>query len=464
MKKGRDYKTYYRVINLILHTILIVGLIFALLPLFWMIITAFKEPGQAFAPIIPKTNVITDIAEVEPMKQDETVVCFEYLNPTAQSVSVAGDFNGWDKNKDRMTKFGDVWSIKLKELPPGKYEYKFVVNGTQWIKDPENKLERNDNSLIEVKKGINTNTVLTNQTKIDDGNLFIKVEMKSSHNVVAVINGETELPLKKEGDSDYWTGSIALKNVEDIYKGKYEYFLRYKRPFKDAFKALYTRLNFKRILHNVRFPFLNYFLNSLVVASVAGLLTVLICTFAGYAFAQKEFFFRDKIFYFLLSAMMIPGMIFMVPQYAIVTKLKWINTYQGMIIPHLANVFGLFLLRQYIIQIPKSLFQAAEIDGANELQIMRIIVVPLAMPIIVTLFLITFVFHWSNFLWQLIVNTPDSKVMTLPIGLQLFKSQNMQDWEAVMAGSCFSIIPITVLFIFAQRFFIEGLTAGSLKE
>ncbi len=162
--------------------------------------------------------------------------------------------------------------------------------------------------------------------------------------------------------------------------------------------------------------------------------------------------------------MMIPGMIFMVPQYAMVSKFGWINSYMGMVVPHLANVFGLYLLRQHISMIPNAFFEAAKIDGASEWQLFRYVVIPQSMPVMVTLFLMTFIGQWSNFLWQLIVNTPDSPYRTLPIGLALFKGQYAQSWEVIMAGACFSVIPIAFLFLLAQRFLIEGMTKGAIKE
>ncbi|PKK92225.1 MAG: hypothetical protein CVV64_02095 [Candidatus Wallbacteria bacterium HGW-Wallbacteria-1] len=231
-----------------------------------------------------------------------------------------------------------------------------------------------------------------------------------------------------------------------------------------AVLSIYTLDNFRKVLNNPDFPFLQFFLNSLVVASGAAILTVILCTLGGYAFAKKYFWGKEPLFWFLMSSMMIPGMIFMVPQFAIVNKLGWINSYKAMIIPHLANVFGLFLLKQYIDTIPNSLFEAAKIDGAGELQMFRIIVLPLSAPIMITLFLLTFLGQWSNFLWQLIVNTPDSVYRTLPVGLALFKGQYSIDWGAMMAGACFSILPIAVLFLLAQRFFIEGMTSGAVKE
>ncbi|MFH0794813.1 MAG: ABC transporter permease subunit, partial [bacterium] len=112
---------------------------------------------------------------------------------------------------------------------------------------------------------------------------------------------------------------------------------------------------------------------------------------------------------------------------------------------------------------PRDLFHAAKVDGATEMQVLKLIVVPLSLPIIVTLFLLTFIGQWSNFLWQLIVNDPNSLTRTLPIGLALFRGQYAIEWERMMAGACYSVLPIAILFLVAQRFFIEGLTAGSVK-
>lgn len=224
-----------------------------------------------------------------------------------------------------------------------------------------------------------------------------------------------------------------------------------------------TLTNFREILDNPDFPFFEFFVNSLVVASASGALTVLICTLGGYAFAKKRFWFKEPIFFLLLTSMLIPGMIYMVPQFAIVSQLRWIDTWEGLIIPHLASVFGLFLMRQYIQTLPDSLIEAARIDGATEMQVFSRIIVPLSIPIIVTLFLLTFLSQWSNFLWQLIVTTPDSPMRTLPVGLALFRGQYAVRWEAMMAGACFSIVPMAVLFLVAQRFFIEGMTQGAVK-
>lgn len=231
-----------------------------------------------------------------------------------------------------------------------------------------------------------------------------------------------------------------------------------------GWSTMYTAKNFGDVLFNPDFPFLRFFGNSLIVSISEALISVTICLFAAYAFARKEFPFKKTLFALLMSSMMVPGMIFMVPQFAIITKLGWMNTWAAIAIPHTASVFGVYLLRQAIEKIPRSLFEAVQVDGANDWQVLRIVVLPLVMPLVVTLILLTFLGEWSNFLWQLIVNTPDSPWRTLPVGLALFRGQYSIAWEKMMAAACFSIIPIVVLFLFLQRFIISGLTAGGVKE
>jgi len=219
--------------------------------------------------------------------------------------------------------------------------------------------------------------------------------------------------------------------------------------------------NFKRVF--TEFGFVRYFLNSSFVAVTAALFATLFASMAAYAFSFKNFILKEKVFAILIASMMVPGLMYVVPQFAIIKKLGWMNSYRAMIIPHLANVFGLFLLRQYMATIPRSLIDAAKIDGANDFQIYGRLVMPLSLPIIATLFLLTFQFHWSNFLWQLIVTNRES-LYTVPVGLALFKQQHEQLYTLKMAASAVSIIPISAIFVFAQRYFIEGVTQGALKE
>ncbi|MFC1743066.1 carbohydrate ABC transporter permease [Candidatus Riflebacteria bacterium] len=218
---------------------------------------------------------------------------------------------------------------------------------------------------------------------------------------------------------------------------------------------------FKKVWYQERFGL--YFYNSMVIALVAGFFVTWFSSMAGYVFAKRNFALKSPLFFLLMATMMVPGMMYMVPQFFIVFHLGWHNTYWAMVVPHFANVFGLFMTKQFIETIPDSLIESAHLDGANEWQIFTLIIIPLSLPILATLFLLTFLFHWSNFLWQLIVTVPESPSTTLPVALALFRGQHATEWTSMMAASCFSIIPIAVLFLFAQRFFIEGMTQGAVK-
>jgi multiple sugar transport system permease protein len=208
-----------------------------------------------------------------------------------------------------------------------------------------------------------------------------------------------------------------------------------------------------------------YFLNSLLVATTAAFLVTLFASMGAYVFSKKELPYKQQMFMLLLATMMIPGMMFMVPQFFMVCKMGMFGTKWAMFLPHLASVFGIFMLKQFMDTIPDSLIEAAQIDGASEWQVFRVVIVPLAFPIILTLFLLTFLFHWSNFLWQLIVTNFENPLsITLPVGLALFRGQYTSELGLIMSASCFSIVPIAVLFLFAQRYFIEGMTLGAVKE
>ncbi|MGM0599835.1 MAG: carbohydrate ABC transporter permease [Candidatus Rifleibacteriota bacterium] len=208
-----------------------------------------------------------------------------------------------------------------------------------------------------------------------------------------------------------------------------------------------------------------YFLNSLLVSTTAAFLITLFAAMGAYVFSKKELPYKQQMFMLLLATMMIPGMMFMVPQFFMVCKMGLFGTKWAMFLPHLASVFGIFMLKQFMDTIPDSLLEAAQIDGASEWQVFRVIIVPLALPIILTLFLLTFLFHWSNFLWQLIVTNFENPLsITLPVGLALFRGQYTSELGLIMSASCFSIVPIAVLFLFAQRYFIEGMTQGAVKE
>lgn len=208
-----------------------------------------------------------------------------------------------------------------------------------------------------------------------------------------------------------------------------------------------------------------YFINSLLVSTTAAFLVTLFASMGAYVFSKKNLPYKQQIFKILLMSMMIPGMMFMVPQFFMICKMGLFGTKWAMFLPHLASVFGIFMLKQFMDTIPDSLLEAAQIDGASEWQVFRIVIIPLSLPIILTLFLLTFLSNWSNFLWQLIVTDFENPLsVTLPVGLALFRGQYTSELGLIMSASCFSIVPIAVLFLFAQRYFIEGMTAGAVKE
>ncbi len=221
-----------------------------------------------------------------------------------------------------------------------------------------------------------------------------------------------------------------------------------------------TLSNFKDVL--LRYNFVRYFKNSLIIATVSALVSTLFAAMAAYAFAKKEFFGKKVLFGLFLSSMMVPGLLYVVPQFVIVFSLGWINSYKGMIIPHLANVFGLFMLVQFMKSLPDELIEAAKMDGASEWSIFLKIVVPLTAPAIATVMLLNFQFHWNNFLWQLLV-AQDESLYTLPVGLAMFKSAHEEAFALKMAASTIAVLPIVVLFLLAQRYFIEGITHGAVK-
>jgi multiple sugar transport system permease protein len=204
------------------------------------------------------------------------------------------------------------------------------------------------------------------------------------------------------------------------------------------------------------------FANSLLLASLATILSLAFNATAGYAFAKLHFTGRDRIFKVLLGALIIPAQVAMIPLFLMLKNLGLVNTYVGVLIPSMANVFGIFLVRQYALSIPNELLEAARIDGAGELRVFRSIVLPTLGPILVTLAIFAFLGSWNDFLWPLIVLTDDD-LHTLPVALASLSREHVQDSEMMMAGSVITILPVLVLFLVLQRYYIQGLLAGSVK-
>ena len=206
-----------------------------------------------------------------------------------------------------------------------------------------------------------------------------------------------------------------------------------------------------------------YLVNSVLLTTAVTLGSLLFNVAAGYAFAKLRFAGRDRIFKLLLGALVIPSQVAMVPLFLLLKHLGLVNTYGGVIVPALASIFGMFVVRQYAVSVPDDVLEAARIDGASELRIFRSVIVPLLRPIIVTLAVFTSLGTWNEFMWPLIVLN-DSDLYTLPVALASLSREHVQDHELMMAGSVLTTAPVLLVFLALQRYYIQGLMLGSVKE
>jgi multiple sugar transport system permease protein len=218
------------------------------------------------------------------------------------------------------------------------------------------------------------------------------------------------------------------------------------------YRALFTRLHLARAA-----------LNSTLLATAVTVISLVINSLAGYAFAKLRFAGRDRLFRFLLGGLVIPAQVAMLPLFLMLRELRLVDSYWGVIIPGMASIFGIFLVRQYALAIPQSLLDAARIDGASEFRIYWSIVVPFCTPVLVTLAIFTFMGTWNDFLWPLIVLTGEDR-QTLPVALANLAGEHVQDVELMMAGAVLTVLPVVVMFLALQRYYIEGIVSGSVKE
>jgi len=218
--------------------------------------------------------------------------------------------------------------------------------------------------------------------------------------------------------------------------------------------------NYAQVLRQA--PFARWFVNTLIVtvATVAG--NLLLCAMAGYAFARIKFFGREVVFILVLATLMIPFQVVMIPTFIIVKHLGLINTLGGLIVPNLAQAFGIFLFRQFFRTLPVELEEAARIDGASRLGVLFKIVLPLSGPALATVAVITFLYTWNDFLWPLItIYSPNN--MALQLGLTTFEGTHQTTTNLLMAANVMSLLPVLLLFFLAQRYFIRGIASTGLK-
>ena len=205
-----------------------------------------------------------------------------------------------------------------------------------------------------------------------------------------------------------------------------------------------------------------YAMNSAVVATITTVGSLAINASAGYAFAKLRFRGRDATFRAMAAGLAIPVQVAMLPLFLLIKSLGLVNNYGGVIIPGLSSIFGIFLVRQYALAIPDDLLDAARIDGASEFRVFRSIVLPTIQPVLATLALWTFLATWNDFMWPLIVLSDDQKY-TLPVALAGLVGEHAQDVELMMAGAVITVLPVLILFLMLQRYYVEGVTEGSVK-
>jgi multiple sugar transport system permease protein len=221
--------------------------------------------------------------------------------------------------------------------------------------------------------------------------------------------------------------------------------------------------NYLLALNNPSFKFLLFLQNSLIYAVASTIGIVISCSFVAYAFARLRWWGRDFWFVITLSTMMIPYPVTLIPLFLIFKEIGWIGTFKPLIVPNfLGTAFFIFLLRQFFLSIPLDLSDAARIDGASELGIFARVVLPLSRPALATVALFTFLYAWNDFLGPLIYLTDGSKY-TLAVGLAAFRGQYRTQWDLMMAASTVVTVPVVILFFFAQKQFIQGITLTGMK-
>ena len=236
--------------------------------------------------------------------------------------------------------------------------------------------------------------------------------------------------------------------------------------FNQGGKIIYSPItidNYISVFNTI--PLWKYFIHSLFVAIVTTRGQVIISALAGYAFARMTFKWRDGLFLLVLITMLVPPQVNIIPLFFLMRQFHWINTYQALILPGLFGGFGIFMMRQYFLGLPKDLEESAKIDGCNIFSTFFKIALPLAIPAIATLSIFTFVTTWNSFMWPLIVTNTES-MRTLPVGLAIFKGsfREITLWGDLLACSVICTIPVIGVFLLGKKYFINDILQGGVKE
>jgi multiple sugar transport system permease protein len=209
-------------------------------------------------------------------------------------------------------------------------------------------------------------------------------------------------------------------------------------------------------------PFGTFYLNSIIVTVLATAGQILTSAMAGYAFSKIRFFGKNVVFFAILGALMIPLQSIIIPLYLILVGFHWTNTLTGLIVPMIPSAFGVFLFKQFFDDIPSDLEEAAFLDGAGRYRILFQIFIPLSKPVISAFGILSFLFNWNNFFYPLIV-VSSTKVQTLPLGLSVFSTGNVTNYNLLMSATTLTVIPVLVVFIFVQKYFVQGIYMSGIK-
>jgi multiple sugar transport system permease protein len=249
----------------------------------------------------------------------------------------------------------------------------------------------------------------------------------------------------------YWMISTSLKTEADAIAQPVQWL-----------PANPTLDNYRGVLADQSGLLLKWAFNSVFVAIVFTIAYVALCALTAYPLARMRFRGRDAWFAILLASMMIPGIVTLIPTYVIALNLGWLDTYHVLIVPFLPGAFGVFMLRQYFLTIPRELEDAARIDGANALRVLRHVILPLSVPALVALAVFTFLFSWNNYLWPLFVVHGDHQ--TLPVGLATAASRYTTLYGRLMASTALAAIPAVIVYLVAQRYLVQGISLTGIKE
>jgi len=296
-------------------------------------------------------------------------------------------------------------------------------------------------------------TSVKSQLEVNKGNVgFLPVEQYSTYEEDGTIYRVS--PVKVEGDSTYiHIFDEDMNRIRSYYKVGNSQIIKRKQVklHFENFQKAFTKVPFKR-----------YFINTLFVSFSVVFGVLVTGSLAAYAFAIMRFKGRDFIFYLFISMMMVPQPVYLIPSYVLLNHLGWIDTYQALIIPWIANIFTIFLLRQQFKTIPDELFDAARIDGCGRFRTLWKLVLPLSKSVIVTSAIFGFIGSWNSFMWPLVM-TDSPAIRVLQVGLSYFSQEASAQTSLLMAASTFSILPLVILFLFAQKQIIASFASSGLK-